>query len=223
MTYNTTNTGMQKRKVAEILKNLFTNANGDSADVIRKYQGTQLPSFGIMYPQLKELSLKYERDNDVAEILMDKNTREARILAFLLCEPDKISDLLLTKFEKQAITEELKNLMARHVIAPLIIGGAPQRISKLLTNTMLVKGTIQAYRIYKTAPDYSTCLSLLTTWVAENKAIRNTDGKSLSEIIYRTCADRRQVFIDELKTMQTHSPILKAELAKWIADFNYLD
>lgn len=221
MTSNSEQPNQYAREAAKILRTIFTNANADTAQAIKTYQGSQLPSFGIMYPQLKELAKKFKQNNLVAEQLLNKNTREAIIMGILLCMPDELTEVQLKTLIEIAKTEELKNIAARHIIAPAININKHKSLWTWLPQEFKIKGIIQSYRIYKCQPDFTPCIGLITT--IENSEILMQDRKNLAEILYRTFPNKRKLLIQSLQETGQKYQELKSEFEEWITDFRYID
>lgn len=213
-----------KETAQQILRFLFTNANGDSADAIKKYQGNTLPNFGIMYPQIKELIAKYEPSNEVAIELITKNTREARIIACILSIPDQLTDQQIKLFYENASTEELKNIFARHILAPLINLKKNNvfQFSKLgFSIEIIIKALIQYFRAHKTLPEYVLCIKLLSDWIQKTPTNLN-DGKHFTEVIYQYHKDKRETLKNWLSEKAQSNKIFSEEIFNWKNDLQYL-
>lgn len=222
MNSKTENSENSAAKAAKILRILFTNANGDSAKAIKKYQGNELPSFGIMYPQLKDLAKKHPQDNAVAELLLDKNTREAKIMAILLCNPLNISENFRQNLTIGATTDELKNIVARHLAAPIIKSEGTENLSKWLPKSILIKGVIQNYRLYQSKPDFNESINLIMQAASGNDKVLNQDKKNLAGILYREYPNIRKTLMDNLRKLQMQNNNLKNEIEEWVKDFKYI-
>jgi hypothetical protein len=211
-----------KETAQHILRYLFSNANGDAADAIKKYQGNELPGFGIMYPQLKELAAKYEPNNDVAIELITKNTREARMIAMILCMPETLTDSQIKQFIEGAITEELKNLMARHIIAPLLRTKNYQQLIPVFPKEILLKGLVQSFRIEKKIPDFTDCIEILEN-IVSNQHENSTDIFNFIEGIYRYHIDKRNNLKTEIEGFAIKYPEKAEEIGYWLSNIKDLE
>ncbi|ALO15424.1 hypothetical protein L21SP5_01782 [Salinivirga cyanobacteriivorans] len=211
-----------KLESRKILKKLFKNANGDAADAIVKYQGRELPNFGIMYPDIKNLSEQYPKHNGIAAELIIKNTREARIIAMLLVDVPKLDEQLLRVFIKQSVTGELKNHLARHVLAPFLKCNSWQKLSSFVDVQLAVKTFVQYFRMNAELPAFDKSVKLLSLWLNENYQ-PSMDGPHLAEAIYRCFPAKRADFKAKLFDMQNSHPGAAAQIQNWIDDFQYVE
>lgn len=221
MTSNSEQPNHYAQEAAKILRTIFTNANADAAQAIKNYQGNQLPSFGIMYPQLKELAKKFKQNNLVAEQLLHKNTREAKIMGILLCMPDELTEVQLKTLIEIAKTEELKNIVARHIIAPIIKINKHEDLWTWLPRELMIKGIIQSSRTFNLQPEFDLCIQLITN--IEDSEILIQDRKNLAEILYRTFPNKRKLLIQSLQETGRKYQEIKPEFEEWINDFKYND
>ncbi len=205
-----------------ILKKLFKNANGDAADAIIKYQGKNLPSFGIMYPEIKALSTQFRKNNTVAAELIKKNTREARIMAMLLVDVEDFDESLVKLFIEQSESEELENHLARHVLTPFLSGKSWHELKPLLGVRLSVKTMIQFFRACNEMPAYEESLRLLKEWIV-GQFQPLMDGAHLAEAIYRNYPEQRSHLEQALKHMIIVQPDIKTEVQNWLNDFQYLE
>jgi hypothetical protein len=211
-----------KKEAAKILRIIFTNANGDSASTIRKYQGTSLPGFGIMLPRLKEIASEYASSNDLCFELIEKNTREARIIAILVSEPLELTSSQIKRIEGNACTEELRNYMARFILAPIITENGLQKLNNVVSTPLLLKATVQAYRMYNTMPPYSTCCQLLEQHIRKN-CRPMADAQHLAEATYFFYKGNSSQFEEWLETIPERNTPLAHTIDQWITDFSYQD
>ncbi|PLX14917.1 MAG: hypothetical protein C0599_17990 [Salinivirgaceae bacterium] len=211
-----------KETAQQILRYLFTNANGDSADAIKKYQGNELPGFGIMYPQLKELAAKYEPNNDVAIELITKNTREARMMAMILAIPENLSETQLIQLIEGAVTEELKNLLARHIIAQLLHSNNYEYLNTLFTTEIFIKGIVQSFRIHKTLPDFNHCILILRNYLKEHTE-NSIDILNFLEAIYRKYNKERVELKAAIENFINEFPQQKSQLGLWLSNIKELE
>ena len=205
-----------------ILRKLFKNANGDAADAIVKYQGRELPNFGIMYPDIRKLSEQFSKHNGIAAELIIKNTREARIMAMLLVDVPQLDEQLLSVFIKQSVTGELKNHLARHVLAPFLKYTSWQKLASLVDVSLAVKTAIQYFRMNAELPAFDKSIKLFGTWVKENYQ-PSMDGAHLAEAIYRCFPSNRADFKAQLFEMQNNHPDAASQIQSWIDDFQYIE
>ena len=205
-----------------ILRKLFKNANGDAADAIVKYQGRELPNFGIMYPDIRKLSEQFSKHNGIAAELIIKNTREARIMAMLLVDIQQLDEQLMKVFIKQSVTAELENHLARHVLAPFLKYNSWQNLESLVDVPLAVKTAIQFFRMNAELPAFDKSVKLLSVWLNENYQ-PSMDGTHLAEAIYRCFPDNRADFEAQLYEMQNSHPGAAAQIQNWIDDFQYVE
>lgn len=208
--------------VKEILRTLFKNAHGKAAESIDKYQGKELPSFGIMYPDIRSLADQYQNDNEIAKALIIKNTREARIIALLEVDVPNADLHLLSLLFDHCQTEELKNQLARHVIAPYARIHGWKELMTLLDDRMALKSFIQFFRAYKSLPDYSLVVNRLNSWVT-NQLTPEMDAAHLAEAIFRYFTNQRKEFRQELEKLKRENPGYSKAIEEWIKDFQYID
>lgn len=211
-----------KETAKQILRYLFTNAHGDSADAIKKYQGSNLPGFGIMYPQLKELAAKYESSNEVALELITKNTREARMIAMILSIPQTLTENQIIQFTKGAVTEELKNLLARHIIAPLLQTKNYQQLIPVFPKELLLKGLVQSFRIEKKLPDFTDCIEILES-IVSNQLENSTDVFNFIEAIYRFHNTKQDKLKAEIEGFVIKYPENATQIGFWLSNIKDLE
>jgi uncharacterized membrane-anchored protein YjiN (DUF445 family) len=211
-----------KETAQQILRTLFTNAHGDSADSIKKYQGTELPSFGIMYPQIKELAANYEPSNEVALELISKNTREARIIAMVLSIPETLTDSQIIQFIEKAVTEELRNLLARHILAPIFHLTNYEKLNTILPSDLIIKGLVQSYRIYKSLPDFNHSIKILRNYLTEHTQ-NSSDILNYIEAIYRKYVDERNLLKSTFEKFTPEFPNQRSQIGIWLSSIKELE
>ncbi len=209
-------------KAKKILRKLFLLANGDAADTIKKYQGTKLPGFGIMYPELKKFAGQFNLSNEVACELIEKNTREARIVALLLFEPEKLNSESIIKIQSKCETNELQNLFARHTIAPILKRMDILDLQKFISVNVLIKGIVQRYRITKIPGGFSETLYLLLKQ-AISADINFTDGQNLVEMLYCEYPEKRKELKADLQKIAPLEPHIQTFIKDWISSFDFIE
>jgi hypothetical protein len=211
-----------KETAQKILRTLFTNAHGDAAGSIKKYQGTELPGFGIMYPQIKELSINYEPNNEVALELISKNTREARIMAMILSIPETLTEAQTRQFIKKAVTEELRNLLARHIIAKLLKTTNYEYLTTIFSADLMIKGLVQSYRINKNLPGFKNCILILKDLLS-NPIDDSADIFNFIEAIYRNYPYKRNELKSEIEKFVSKYPRHTKQVGYWLSNIKELE
>ncbi|MFO7865002.1 MAG: hypothetical protein R6U85_13470 [Salinivirgaceae bacterium] len=211
-----------KTRAAKILRTLYTNANCDSAGAIRKYQGTSLPGFGIMLPRLIEIAAEFEHSNDLCFELIKKNTREAKIIALLVSLPLDLTASQIKSIEEKASTEELRNYMARFILAPIITAQRIQELQEAVSVSLLSKGIVQAYRKDKTMPPFKVCCNVLKQHIKKSCS-PISDAQHLAEAIYAFYTEKADQFKAWLASIPQEQSPLADTINQWIRDFSYQD
>ncbi len=204
-----------------ILRRLFLLANGDAADAIRKYQGNKLPGFGIMYPELKKFAEQFEPSTELALELIDKNTREARIVGLLLSKPEELNKDELSKIDENCVSEELQNLFARHIVSSIIDNYALKELENVLSGKILIKAMVQRYRMEKRPGDYDDAIHLLAGQIS-NTEINITDGQNITEMLYREYPNNRVSLKKQLHKLIEEHPAFQLQIREWISTLEYI-
>ncbi len=84
--------------VKEILTELESLANPDAVKGMRKYGITPKKAYGVSIPNLRRISKKYGRDHKLAELLWNIDTRETRILASMVDDPNEFTEEQMEKW-----------------------------------------------------------------------------------------------------------------------------
>lgn len=210
-------------QVKQILRVLFTNGHGKSAEIINKYnKSNNLPSFGIMYPQLKILANNFESNNKIALQLLHKNTRDARIMGILLSNINTITINEALKMSEMLSTEELKNIFAHNTLSkfPYLLK-LPLTYVNLFNINLTLKAIIQHYRYNSQTASYKNCKEILKL-ALEDKKTNKTDIKNFIEIVYKNAVSNRTSWITFLNNEANKNKNLYSLIQDAINDFKYL-
>ena len=102
----------------EILRTIKVSQNGPIADFINDNNNSnELYSLGLSFPRLKEIASRYERNQSLADSLWEIKSRESKIIATLLCEPDVIGNSTIADWVSSTENNEILNFIAFNLSA----------------------------------------------------------------------------------------------------------
>ncbi len=101
----------------EILKKVKRLQNGDVSRSMQKMGIIYNINYGVSIPQLRQLAINYEADNELAGHLLNLNIREAKILASMLYNVDQLSVIDLMVIGENIDNIELVEQFSRNVFA----------------------------------------------------------------------------------------------------------
>lgn len=78
-----------KQHLQQIRKRLYLLRNGASSTSMREKGVDYKLNFGVQVTKLKEVASDYYPDTELAELLWKENTRELKLLAILIQDPEK--------------------------------------------------------------------------------------------------------------------------------------
>lgn len=100
-----------------IKKEFFSLRNGMVADNLKKYFSSDSIIFGLMIPQIKEISERYPKSIELGfKLWEDKKCRESRLLALYLLPKDKIDKDEAKKLFKEVATYEEAELLSFKIL-----------------------------------------------------------------------------------------------------------
>lgn len=82
----------------EILKKLKSQANPQNVEGMARFGINPQKTYGIAIPVLRKMAKKIGQDHQLAQQLWDSGIHEARILASMIDEPDKVSEKQMEKW-----------------------------------------------------------------------------------------------------------------------------
>lgn len=85
-------------KPEDILKKLQALSNTKSKDHMAKFGITPEKTYGVSLPHLRDIAKQSKRNHQLALQLWDIDTRETRILAAMIAEPQKTDQHLVEKW-----------------------------------------------------------------------------------------------------------------------------
>lgn len=101
----------------QIKKDFFAFRNGIVADALRKVYTSDVKIYGLMAPQLMEISNKYPKNLEVGlKLWDDKSCRESRMLALYFIPPQEISLNQALKLAQEVRSEEEAEFLAFKVL-----------------------------------------------------------------------------------------------------------
>jgi 3-methyladenine DNA glycosylase AlkD len=154
--------------VEEILHELRQAGEPQRAAAL-KLSGATSPAFGVGLPALRSLAKRIGRDHRLALALWQTRVREARILASLIDEPDRVTegqmDRWAESFDSWEICDQCcQNLFAYTAFAPDKVVGWTQRPEELVKRAAFVLVAVRA--VHDKRADDQTFADLLPTLVA---------------------------------------------------------
>lgn len=84
----------------DIIEKLKMLSDTKSVEGMAKFGITPGKAFGVSLPYLREIAKKTNRNHELALKLWEQDTRETRILAAMIAEPDKVTNELIDKWAK---------------------------------------------------------------------------------------------------------------------------
>ena len=110
---------MFKDKLAQLIIEFRTLQNGIVVEAMERRGICYHQNFGLSVRQIKKVAEAYSPDQDFAEFLFDEEIREAKISAFLIAEPEKITPEKtkhwIARFTNPELVEQGCSLLLQHV------------------------------------------------------------------------------------------------------------
>ncbi|MDD5417440.1 MAG: DNA alkylation repair protein [Candidatus Nanoarchaeia archaeon] len=85
----------------EILRKLNSLSNPDAVEGMVKCGITPENTYGVSIPELRKIASVTKRNHELAKQLWKKNTRETRILASMIDEPNKVDEKQMEKWVRE--------------------------------------------------------------------------------------------------------------------------
>ena len=101
----------------EILRKLESLSNREAVEGMRRYGITPEKSFGISIPILRKLAKEIGRDHELAMKLWGINTRETRILASMIDDPEMVSEEQMEEWVKEFDYWEICDQVCQNLFA----------------------------------------------------------------------------------------------------------
>lgn len=110
---------IQNSVVKELLQAVKRLQNGDISRIMNRMGLLYRYNFGVSIPQLRELAGKYNPDQEVSNLLFTQNIREAKILASIMSQPEKITQQQALDISSEIKNQELVEQFSRNVFSKL--------------------------------------------------------------------------------------------------------
>ncbi len=111
-----------KTNLSEIISELKSLANPDTLGFMAKYGITPERAYGVKIPELRRIAKSYRNDHELALALWNHNTRETRILATMVDDPNQLTEKQMEswamEFDYWEICDQCcMNLFEKHSLA----------------------------------------------------------------------------------------------------------
>ena len=102
----------------KILKIIRVQANGEIAESVQK-ASENLLTYGCNDPVIKNIANKFSANHELAKKLWKENIREAKLIAILLEEPDKVTEEQADEWMSQTTNIHIINSLCLHLFSKL--------------------------------------------------------------------------------------------------------
>lgn len=102
----------------KILKNIRVQANGEIAENVQK-TSKKLLTYGCNDLVIKNIANNFERNHQLAQMLWKENIREAKLIAILLEETDKLTEKQADELIHQTTDIHIINWLCLHLFSKL--------------------------------------------------------------------------------------------------------
>ena len=105
--------------------------NGDVADGMKRMGINYRINFGVSIPELLQLAQRYDKDNELAHYMLNKEIRETKILSSLLFDINNMSEDEILLISKKIESFELVEQFSKNMFSKA--GNLPSILEKLIT------------------------------------------------------------------------------------------
>lgn len=206
-------------KVLEIKSQVMHRANGKVAENMRMAGIIYKVNYGVSIPELKELAKPYKGDHDLALELYADDTRECKILASMIADPESLTgeqiDEWAAEFTNPEIVEQVcGNLFWKSEFA------LSRSIEWFLSHDELLRKA-GLLIIARKASDNAIKESLLEPYIGiiENMAEDMTDlTQSAARFALREIAKRSPMLAAMVSKVASRMTESENELAAWVGN-----
>jgi 3-methyladenine DNA glycosylase AlkD len=142
------------KKVSEnILKNIERLQNGDISTAMERMGISYGINYGVSIPQLQQIATQYDKDNNLAFNLFDKNIRETKIISSMLFDTELLLSVELIKISEDIDNIELVEQFSKNIfskskklikILPILIDGTTwQKIISIYSISWGIKNSLE--------------------------------------------------------------------------------
>lgn len=96
----------------KVLTELRRQMNGAVSQTMRELGQKDELNFGVSLPTIKEIAMRYAPDHELATLLSQRKSREARIAALYIAEPEKLTTNQMRQWSDGWQNEEIARLSA---------------------------------------------------------------------------------------------------------------
>lgn len=116
MKYFAVNEDIEKM-IGSIKRDIMLSMNGICAEEMNKRGCEYRQNFGVSIVRLKEIASKYSRDYELAYRLWLLPIRETKILATMLCEPQKMTAEKLKEWSAGITNQEMAEVVSMYLLS----------------------------------------------------------------------------------------------------------
>jgi len=108
---------MIEKTASEILKRVKRLQNGDVSRTMQRLGINYGTNYGVSIPQLRQISLEYKADSELADKLLNSEIREAKIIASMLFNISDIDATQLLSISNKADNIEMVEQFSKNLFA----------------------------------------------------------------------------------------------------------
>ena len=214
--------------LADALIFIRHHQDGEIAEKLRNSGLQYNMNYGVSSLLLSNYAKTHGRDQELADLLWNENFREAKLMTFMLADPQTITETRIADYVAGCANNEMVEIAAMHLFSQLPNAfqwarkwiSSPMRYKKMLGYLVIARLTIT--RNFGTVQDLA---SILTDY---ERDILSTDyfvfqavEKAFQEIAYR-CQDLYPLILEKTKYIctQNKSQELSLQLQEMLRSIN---